>query len=408
MFIVYVSYCLILSYCNAIGKKLKLSEVYIITKIKLYNENGVLGLVYKKIVRPLFFKMSAETAHHVMVDGMAVVQKIPGMQGFIHTMYGVEGVPELAQTIWGIPFHSPIGLAAGMDKDAAAVPMFSSMGFGFVEVGTVTPQPQPGNHLPRVFRLPPDCALINRMGFNNKGAASMVNNLQRLKKRRIPVAVNVGKNKNTPNEEAVNDYVECIRQLYAYGDFFVVNISSPNTPDLRKLQHGEELSSLLSSIVNELKKHNDEAGLNKPVLVKIAPDLKEEELKSIVETIMNSGSDGLIATNTTLSREGLTHALASEIGGLSGLPLQQRSTEMIRLAYTFSEGKLPIVGSGGVFSSEDAYEKIRAGASLVEIYTGLVYEGPGINRQLYKGLGELLKRDGFTHISQVIGIDAKL
>ena len=322
----------------------------------------------------------------------------------LHSLYGVKESPELSVDLWGLHFSNPIGLAAGLDKDAKAVAVFSSVGFGFIEVGTVTPKSQPGNESPRLFRLPADFALINRMGFNNQGALSMVENLQKVHNRKIPIAVNIGKNKITPNEQAAEDYQECIRQLYPYGDFFVVNISSPNTPDLRNLQHGEELTTLLSAVMEEMNRQQtryQDAG--KPVLVKIAPDLNELELETIIETIMNSGVQGVIATNTTLSREGLTDRLAAETGGLSGKPLKNRSTEVIRQIYKHTKGKLPIIGSGGIFSSEDAYEKIRAGASLVEIYTALIYEGPEINRKLNEGLKMLLQRDGFTHISQAVG-----
>lgn len=350
--------------------------------------------------------MGPEQAHHVLIEGMSLAKKIPGIRSLMRSMYGVSPSPELSSELWGIHFPNPIGLAAGMDKDAQAVPMFSSIGFGFIEVGTVTPKPQPGNEQPRVFRLPTDSALINRMGFNNKGAEAMAESLQKVHNRTVPVAVNIGKNKNTPNEQAADDYQACIRQLYPYGNFFVVNISSPNTPDLRKLQHGEELSSLLSAVMEEMNRQKEKyKGSDKPVLVKIAPDLDDPELESIINTIMKSGVSGVIATNTTLAREGLTHRHAVESGGLSGLPMKERSTEVIRKIYKMTAGKLPIIGSGGVFSSEDAYEKIRAGACLVEVYTGLIYEGPYINKKLNKGLRELLKQDGFTHISQAVGAD---
>jgi dihydroorotate dehydrogenase len=362
-------------------------------------------MLYRKIIRPIFFKMSAERAHHVMMDSMHSGGKVPGVQSMLHAMYGVPESHELATDLWGLHFHNPIGLAAGLDKDAKAVPVFSSIGFGFIEVGTVTPKAQPGNELPRLFRLPSDQALINRMGFNNKGALIMAENLQKVHNRRVPIAVNIGKNKLTPNENAAEDYMECIRQLYPHADLFVVNISSPNTPDLRKLQHGEELKSLLSAVKAEMGRQQAIHNPNrvKPVLVKIAPDLSDAELETVVAAIAESGVSGIIASNTTLSREGLTHHHAGETGGLSGVPLKIRSTEIIRKIYKQTQGKLPIIGSGGVFSSEDAYEKIRAGASLVEIYTALIYQGPIMNRQLNEGLKKLLKRDGYTHISQAVG-----
>lgn len=367
-------------------------------------------MLYRYIMKPIFFAMHPERAHNVMIKGMSIGQHIPGMKALMGAMYGVRKTDELSSTHWGIHFPNPIGMAAGLDKDANGVALFSSIGFGFIEVGTVTPKAQPGNPTPRVFRLPEYQALINRMGFNNKGIAAMANHMKKLHSNPIPVAINIGKNKDTPNEQAAADYEACIRELYPYGDFFVVNISSPNTPDLRKLQHGDDLTQLLEAVMNEMEAQKqtysstDQA--NKPVLVKVAPDLEDEELERIVNTIMNSGVDGIIATNTTLSRAGLDHEHADEAGGLSGEPLKARSTEVIKKIYQLTEGKLPIIGSGGVFTSEDAYEKIRAGASLVEVYTGLIYEGPKINKKINEGLLALLKRDGFTNISQAVGIDA--
>ena len=323
-------------------------------------------------------------------------------------MYGVEATADLAMELWGIPFPHPIGLAAGLDKNGQAVRAFSSIGFGFIEVGTVTPKPQPGNDLPRLFRLPADEALINRMGFNNLGAEYLANQLdliQKQQKQRIPIAVNIGKNKLTSNEEAMDDYIACIRILYPYGDFFVVNISSPNTPDLRKLQHGAELRQLLDAVTQEMDVQKQKYHRELPILVKIAPDLADEELEQVVETFSASRISGIIATNTTLSREGLSHPNAKETGGMSGKPLAKRSTEVIRSIYKLTEGRMPIVGVGGVFTAEDAYEKIRAGASLVEIYTALIYCGPGVIGEITKGLSQLLKRDGLTHISEAVGVD---
>lgn len=262
-------------------------------------------------------------------------------------MYGVNETPDLAVDLFGLHFPTPVGLAAGLDKNAHAVKGFSSIGFGFMEVGTVTPKGQPGNEQPRLFRLPPDEALINRMGFNNEGAEAMAKRLSALKERRIPVAVNIGKNKATPNEKANDDYEACIQALFPYGDFFVVNISSPNTPDLRSLQHGSELSSLLEAVMNEMSRQAKIHGGEKAVLVKIAPDVSDEELEFMVDTISASGVSGIIATNTTLSRDGLTHSNAKETGGLSGKPLRNRSTEIVSRIYKQTGGSLPIIGSGG-------------------------------------------------------------
>ncbi|MNX08499.1 Dihydroorotate dehydrogenase [compost metagenome] len=360
-------------------------------------------MLYRNVGKPVFFRIDPEKAHHLVIGGLHKTAKMPGGISLLSKLYGVTETPDLAVDLFGIHFPTPVGLAAGLDKNAEAVEGFSSIGFGFMEVGTVTPVGQPGNDQPRLFRLPPDEALVNRMGFNNKGAEAMASTLADLPARRVPIAVNIGKNKVTSNEEAHQDYENCISALYPHADFFVVNISSPNTPDLRALQHGSELASLLSAVMHEMKIHNDRSGKSKAVLVKIAPDVSDEELEYMVDTIAASGVSGIIATNTTISREGLTHTNAKETGGLSGRPLKQRSTEIISRIYRQTEGRLPIIGSGGIFNSEDAYEKIRAGASLVEIYTALIYEGPEINRRIHRGLRELLARDGFSHISEAVG-----
>ncbi len=363
--------------------------------------------MYQHIVKPLLFRLDPERAHHLTIGALKLAGQLPGGAAALRAMYGVKAPPELESELWGMRFSHPIGLAAGLDKNGQAVPAFSSIGFGFMEVGTVTPKGQPGNEQPRLFRLPSDEGLINRMGFNNEGAMEMASRLSKIGRRPIPVAVNIGKNKATPNEQAAQDYVQCIKLLYDHADLFVVNISSPNTPDLRKLQHGDELAQLLAAVTAEMTAQRLKRDQSKslPILVKIAPDMGQEELEQVVHTIMKSGVAGIIATNTTLSRAGLSHANANEAGGLSGKPLKDRSTAVIRSIYKLTEGKLPIIGSGGVFTAEDAYEKIRAGASLVEIYTSLIYKGPAINAELAHGLAALLRRDGFSHISQAVGAD---
>ena len=351
--------------------------------------------------------MDPESAHHLIVDGMGTAARVPGVQGMLSAMWGTKAAPELAVDLFGLHFSHPVGLAAGLDKNAKAVAGLSRIGLSFMEVGTVTPKGQAGNELPRLFRLPPDEALINRMGFNNEGADAMAERLRKLGgKRRIPLAVNIGKNKATPNENAPDDYRECVRKLFPYGDFFVVNISSPNTPDLRALQHGDELRSLLEAVKDEMGKQAERHGdLPKPILVKIAPDNTDEQLAYMAEAIQLSGMSGIIATNTTIGREGLTHANRSETGGMSGRPLTARSTEVIRSIYALTKGKLPIIGSGGIFTADDAYAKIRAGASLVEVYTALIYRGPGVLKSIHGGLLKRMKQDGFTRISQAVGAD---
>ncbi|WP_068773724.1 quinone-dependent dihydroorotate dehydrogenase [Paenibacillus sp. FJAT-26967] len=363
-------------------------------------------MVYKSIAKPVLFRMDPEKAHHLTVHGLEFASKVPGLPSCIQAVWGVRKAAELQMSLWNLSFPSPVGLAAGLDKNGVAVAGFSQMGFGFMEVGTVTPKPQSGNDKPRLFRLPEDDALINRMGFNNLGAQAMADSLGKLKSTPIPVAVNIGKNKVTPNEHAEEDYRSCIRTLYSHGDFFVVNISSPNTPDLRNLQHGNDLQRLLDAVVGEMNaQHQEHGGSPKPVLVKIAPDLTDIELQSTISVIEASGVSGIIISNTTLSRDGLSHPNRDQAGGLSGRPLTIRSTELISRVYAMTGGKLPIIGSGGIFTAQDAYDKIKAGASLVEIYTALIYEGPGILKKLNEGLLALLKKDGYTHISQAIGAD---
>ncbi|MGZ9582935.1 quinone-dependent dihydroorotate dehydrogenase [Paenibacillus marinisediminis] len=364
-------------------------------------------MLYRNIGKPLFFKLDPERAHHLVIGGMASAAKLPGTLAMLRSMYGVQEDAMLASDLFGLHFHTPIGLAAGLDKNAEAVEGFSSVGFGFMEVGTVTPVGQPGNDKPRLFRLPPDDALINRMGFNNEGAVRMRERLSQLKQRPIPVFVNIGKNKVTPNEQAQEDYLKCIRELYHEADLFVINISSPNTPNLRNLQHGDELRTLLQAAVKEMQAQNDLNGKSKAILVKVAPDVTEEELEHMVATIKGSGVSGIIATNTTLSRMGATHPHRLENGGLSGKPLTERSRAVIKQIYRMTEGQLPIIGSGGVFSAEDAYGHICAGASLVEIYTSLIYRGPEVNRELAAGLKRLLQKDGYKHISEAVGRDHK-
>lgn len=361
-------------------------------------------MLYKKIAKPVLFRMDPEKAHHLTIGGLHTLGSYKPGRWLLQSLWGVPVYPELATELWGIAFSNPIGLAAGLDKNAKSVPGLSRIGLGFMEVGTVTPKPQQGNELPRLFRLPEDGALINRMGFNNAGIDGMKHNLMSAAPRTVPLGINIGKNKVTPNEQAHEDYRACIEALYGYGDFFVVNISSPNTPDLRSLQHGDELSLLLRTVTEEMKKqHARFGGKPKPVLVKIAPDLTDQELEYMAGTIAASGVSGIICTNTTISREGLTHKNRGEIGGLSGRPLTQRSTEVIRQMYRLTERKLPIIGSGGIFTADDAYEKIRAGASLVEVYTALIYEGPGLLRRLNEGLRLRLKQDGFKHLSEAVG-----
>lgn len=359
---------------------------------------------YRRLLKPLLFRLDAEDAHHLTLRGLALAGKVPGAGPLLAALYGVPESPALETTLWGLRFASPLGLAAGLDKNAQAVAAFSRIGLGFLEVGTVTPRAQVGNDRPRLFRLPQDGALINRMGFNNDGAQAVARRLGQLPPHRIPLGINIGKNKDTPNERAADDYRACLRELYPFGDFFVVNVSSPNTPGLRSLQAGAELRALLDAVLNEADAQRVRSVLPaKPVLVKIAPDLDDAALETTVQAAQAAGVAGLIVSNTTLNREGLTHAHREQAGGLSGKPLRERATELVGRVYELTGGQLPIVASGGVFTAGDAYEKIRAGASLVEIYTALIYEGPEVVRQINAGLEELLRRDGFRNVAEAVG-----
>ncbi len=338
--------------------------------------------MYRFFIRPLLFLVDPEVVHHFTFDSLKAICRIPGVKRLLSLLYS-RNDEHLAKTLFGIRFENPVGLAAGLDKDAKMIDELAALGFGFIEIGTVTPKPQPGNDKPRLFRLPADEAVINRMGFNNHGAEQAA---LRLKQRRSKVIVggNIGKNKVTPNENAVDDYRSCFETLYPYVDYFVVNVSSPNTPGLRELQEKEPLKRLLL----EMKMLSNNKPQPKPVLLKIAPDLTLTQLDDIVEILKESGTDGVIATNTTISREGLRtpSAVVSKIGagGLSGRPLRDRSTEVIAYLRTKLGAGYPIIGVGGIMEPEDAVAKLKAGADLVQIYTGFIYQGPGFVNRILK------------------------
>ncbi len=339
-------------------------------------------MFYQYFVKPLLFLMAPERAHDVVASGLRFVMKIPGLSAVISWMYGYSD-PRLARTVFGIHFPNPVGLAAGFDKNAKLIDEFAALGFGFIEVGTVTPKGQEGNPTPRLFRLPADAALINRMGFNNEGLEAMKKRLL-ARQSKVIVGGNLGKNKVTPNEQAEEDYCAGFEALYEVVDYFVVNVSSPNTPNLRALQEKEPLKKLLV----RLQALNGTKPKPKPILLKIAPDLTNEQLDDVIEIVLETQLAGVIATNTTLSREGLQapESLRSEMGGLSGKPLTARSTEVIRYLHEKSKGQFPIVGVGGIHSAEDAVEKLQAGASLVQIYTGFIYEGPGLIQDINRAV----------------------
>ncbi|MEJ2004080.1 MAG: quinone-dependent dihydroorotate dehydrogenase [Cyclobacteriaceae bacterium] len=346
--------------------------------------------MYKFFVRPLFFLFDPETIHHFSFRLLAIGSYIPLLRPLLRSLYSKK-YPALQKEILGLTFPSPVGLAAGFDKDALVVDELSDLGFGFIEIGTVTPKPQPGNEKPRLFRLPKDKGIINRMGFNNKGVKAAAERLRkRLRKRKSDVIIggNIGKNKVTPNDEAVNDYLACFDELYDVVDYFVVNVSSPNTPNLRELQDKEPLKALLERI----QERNDTKPARKPVLLKIAPDLTESQIDDIVEIAQEINLDGLIATNTTISRDGLQTKKedVEEIGpgGLSGKPVFDRSTEVIRYLREKLGPSFPIIGVGGIMKPEDALRKLEAGATLIQIYTGFIYEGPGFVNRINKFLSE--------------------
>lgn len=339
-----------------------------------------------KLVKPIFFSMDPESAHHTVTGGLKMVSKIWGAKKLLSNLYTYEN-PNLAREVFGLKFKNPVGLAAGFDKNAEYITDMSNFGFGFIEIGTVTPRPQPGNDQPRMFRLIPDKALINRMGFNNQGADVAANRLKHLSaedRKGLLIGGNIGKNKITPNEQAVDDYIYCFNALFDYVDYFVVNVSSPNTPGLRDLQEKEPLKHIL----NTLQELNERKVNKKPILLKIAPDLTDSQLDDIVEIVQETSIAGVIATNTTISREGLRsdENLVKEMGGVSGAPLTKRSTEVIRYLSDKSNRSFPIIGVGGIHSAADAIEKLDAGASLVQIYTGFIYEGPSLISAICKGI----------------------
>ena len=336
--------------------------------------------MYKSFIRKIFFLFDAEKVHHFTFSFLKVIFKLPLVSTIVKNIYKVED-PKLVRNLFGLTFKNPVGLAAGFDKNAQLFDEFANFGFGFVEIGTVTPKPQDGNPKKRIFRLIEDEALINRMGFNNDGVEAVV---KRLRKRRTDIIIggNIGKNKITPNENAVQDYIICFEALFDLVDYFVVNVSSPNTPNLRDLQEKKPLTKLL----NELQKKNNLHKARKPILLKIAPDLTDSQLEDIIDIVKITKIDGVIATNTTISREGLTATDRNETGGLSGKPLTNRSTEVIRFLSERSNKAFPIIGVGGIHSAQDAIEKIKAGADLIQIYTGFIYEGPVLIKKINKAI----------------------
>ncbi len=340
--------------------------------------------MYKLFIRPLLFLLQPETVHNIVFKLMRAGAAIPGVLFVVRLLF-TKNSAKLQRNVFGIQFPNPVGIAAGLDKDAEAFDMLGAMGFSFIEIGTITPVAQPGNPQPRLFRVVKDKALINRMGFNNKGIDHCIKQLKN-RKTNVIIGGNIGKNKITPNENAIEDYSRCYEELYNYVDYFVMNISSPNTPGLRELQDKKPLMQLAEYLVQ----HNKKKAKPKPVLLKIAPDLLPEQLDDIIEIVQNTGLDGIVATNTTISRNGLSIP-EKEIeqigaGGLSGKPLTDRSTEVIRYIAMKSKKAFPIIGVGGIMSPQDAIDKLEAGADLVQVYSGFIYNGPATAKQINKAI----------------------
>ncbi|MBI4490825.1 MAG: quinone-dependent dihydroorotate dehydrogenase [Deltaproteobacteria bacterium] len=364
-------------------------------------------MLYKKFVRPLLFLKDPEKTHE---QTLALLSRLSFLKGSLEQLFVVRD-SRLQVSVGPLTFANPVGLAAGFDKNATAIKTWPGFGFGFIEIGAITAHPQPGNPSPRLFRLPKDQALINRLGFNNEGAEAIGAKLESLQKKRvlpkIPLGINIGRSKVVETKDAAADYLFTFERLYPFGDYFTLNISSPNTPNLRELQEKSLLKDLLEVIQ---EKNRELAGRlrakEKPILVKIAPDMEFSQVDDIIEVVQSQKVAGIIATNATaFLRENLATRI-DEPGGLSGKPLRARATSFIRYIYKATQGRLPIIGSGGIFTAEHAYEKIAAGATAVQIYTGFVYEGPAAVKRINLGLLKLMEQEGFKNLSEVVGSGA--
>ena len=382
-----------------------------------------LNYLYRQL-RPLLFAGDAEKVHERMLTSVEFISKIPGILPLLRSLF-LEDNPLLRTQLFDKTLNNPIGLAAGFDKDGRIHPALFALGFGFVEIGTVTPRPQEGNPRPRLFRLKEDHAVINRMGFNNQGAWKMaerlVANTLKIKSADADIfelsedypaniasgmlGINIGKNKDTSLEKATDDYVSALSTLHPFAEYFTLNISSPNTEDLRNLQEKEALRILLDSVCARRDELDRNHSRNTPLLVKLSPDLDGETLENSAHVIQEFSIQGVIATNTTVERPELKSKNRTETGGLSGKPLQKRSTAMIRTLFAELGAVIPIIGVGGIFNGADAYEKIRAGAAAVQIYTALIYEGPGLVRKVKEELANLLESDGYKSVSEAVGAD---
>ena len=362
-------------------------------------------MLYKSLIRPVLFRKDPEESHEMMLHLLARLEFICGP---LEDLYKVED-DRLVVQIGPLNFINPVGLAAGFDKNALAPKTIAAFGFGFMEVGAITAQAQPGNPKPRLYRLPEDDALINRLGFNNEGAAAIALRLDRLRARgarpKIPLGMNIGRTKLVETKDAVADFLWCFEKLFSHGDFFTLNVSSPNTPNLRDLQEKALLRELVLAVQEKNRELAAQAKIGlKPVFVKIAPDMEFSQVDDIIEVVGEANLTGIVATNATaFMRQGLKSANASQPGGLSGRPITAVATKFIAHIYQTTRGRLPVIGVGGVFTAHDAYDKIKAGASAVQIYTGWVYEGPGAVKRINRGLLRLMERDGFRSVSEAVG-----
>ena len=371
-----------------------------------------MSIFYKTLLRPAVFLQDSEKAHSRVLRILSSLSKNKFSLSMVGALYSS---PELPVNLFDIDFPNPIGVAAGMDKNGEAVPSWQSIGYGFCEIGGVTLHEQPGNPKPRMFRASKENALINRMGFNNMGAKALKKQLQFWKDRGLwpdsPLGINLGKSKVTPLQDAHLDYSSSINILWNHADFFVINVSSPNTPGLRDLQESKNLDSIINECCETNKRISAEKGISqKPLLVKIAPELGDGFLEDIIKIVEKYELSGIVATNTTVHRPKIKHKSSEKIyreeGGLSGAPLRDKSTEMIRKIFRLTNGRIPIIGVGGILTADDAWEKIKAGASLLQLYTGLVFEGPGIAKSIVKGLKKCIELEGFDSIEDAVGIEA--
>lgn len=362
------------------------------------------------LFRPLLFRLDAERSHRLTFDFLDLAYRIPGVHSRVNARFA-RHTPLLPVEVMGLRFPNPVGLAAGLDKDARHIRALSDVGFGWLELGTVTPRPQAGNERPRLFRLPQQRAIINRMGFNNAGLAAFVANLARRPKPCL-LGINIGKNRDTPLDDAIDDYLYALRAVYIHAAYVTVNVSSPNTPGLRALQEQSRLGELLSAIKTEQRALTHAHGLYVPLALKIAPDLSDEEIGWIAQSVLAQQFDAVIATNTTLARPGLDgELLARESGGLSGPPLKARANSAIAQLYRHLKGRVPIIGVGGIENADDAWEKLVAGADLIQIYTALIYQGPDIVQRIVRDLAERVQQSGHPTLAAAIAAaraDAKL